>query len=848
MLLVDRIARALAEQTLEPTAFEQFGTTALMDYFPGLTPITGGSDYGRDADIPGQDGVVTRLLATTAVDVEQNLRDGLASLARHRLAAIRVVIVTSQALSGARRLKLEEIATAGGATLLPSYDRSWVAAQLYKHPEWRKRLLGVSGNPSAVVRRPLELTTGIGGQLALRGRGEELQWLRDRIGKDLIVEGIPGIGKTRLLGELSEDVVFLEGGPESVLADDLRDGKPAAIVVDRVRAQGDEVRFLRRIREEEGLDFGLILTTWPDQTHDAAQMLPGSVGTLQLPRLERGEIHEVLEELGVGSYHVRGEIMNQAQGRVGWAITLAELARAGKVTEVLAGGALHDEVVRYLSGIGEREEAQGILACLALLGGVPDGDLGRLAQTLGIPQPRLAASILDSSRRGLVTSTYDGWRVGPEALRRALVARWFFTSPPHEDFDRVAGDWRDLTQQMLESVMGAAESGSIEARRRADEGVRELLEAYRTQAVAPPASILETYAQLDEAAASWAVDQIAAEVAKVAAGPPPRTTQYEEVLKIAVGRFQISRAIHLLLDLAVGDERGVGQTLDHPLRMIDDLASRLIPDVGFRPGDRFVLTEAACSWIDQGRSPARWRVFAHVAREVLSPDFQGQQPDLADPLRVGILSGVAPPRFMAQIVDRIWPAVLERLQAAPDETVASVLDGLSEWARAAWAQNGAWGTTIPDEEHSAAASTLGRFLADLESRCEKSAGLSLCFNDAARRGRVDRKLPIEEELEILSLGVERPDRHDAWEANGEKIRELAGRWAAEAPQAVMKRLSGYHAALRLSHHVGHPWISQALYELGQVVTNPDAWCAEAVNHGLGSESYGLMVAALEKKQ
>lgn len=52
MLLVDRIDRELRQLALDPTVFEQFATTILMGFFPGLTPISGGTDFGRDADIP----------------------------------------------------------------------------------------------------------------------------------------------------------------------------------------------------------------------------------------------------------------------------------------------------------------------------------------------------------------------------------------------------------------------------------------------------------------------------------------------------------------------------------------------------------------------------------------------------------------------------------------------------------------------------------------------------------------------------------------------------------------------------------------------------------------------------
>lgn len=774
------------------------------------------------------------------------MRDGLSSLQERGLEHGEIVIATSQPVSATRQTRLEAIAQAAAARLLPVYARSWVAGQLYWHPEWRKRLIGIEGDPSALVRRPLELSAGLGGRLSLRGRDIELDWLRKRLGQDVLVEGVPGIGKTRLLAELGDGVLFLEEGPLDRLSDDLRYARPAAVVVDRVEALEDQIRGLRRIRDEEnGLDFGIIMTVWPDQTSRAAELLPSNIGTLRLSLLERGDIHQILEEVGVPGYFIRREILRQAEGRAGWAIALAEVARAGRVTEVLAGEAAHRAAVQYLAGIGEGEEAQGVLACLALLDGLPDAQLGRLAKTLGMSQRRLAELIEGSSRRGLMTKNYRGWCVGPEALRYALVARWFFGSPPREDYGRVVSEWPDFQEHALTTIIGAAESGSVAARQQADSQIRELVGEYEKAGLVPPAALLEAYARLDPAAATWAVNQAGPEIERSASTPAPRRSSYAELLAIAVGRFQIPRAVHLILDLAVGDERGVGQTPDHPLRIIDDVASRIIPDIGFRFGERVAVADAACSWIDQDPTMARWKVFAHVAGEVLGPDVEGHHQDLADPLKIVITTGLAPPAAMQQIVDRIWPALRDRLIVAPDETVASVLDSFSNWARAAWMTTGASGAPVPDDRRETAFVCVERFLSDLEARCAMSPGLSLRFNDMSLRARFDRQLPIDPELQILSLGGLVADRKQAWERNEQRLRELAQQWANEPPEQVIERLVRRREALMLTGNLGQ-WIGRALWELGKLVVDPDMWCAEAVRQGLGAESYGLMVAALER--
>src|SRR4051794_6645809 len=64
---------------LDPTAFEACAADLLRPFYPGLSPVRGGSDAGRDGAIPDGDGRAYPLVCTTGEDVIGNLRGSLQS-------------------------------------------------------------------------------------------------------------------------------------------------------------------------------------------------------------------------------------------------------------------------------------------------------------------------------------------------------------------------------------------------------------------------------------------------------------------------------------------------------------------------------------------------------------------------------------------------------------------------------------------------------------------------------------------------------------------------------------------------------------------------------------------------
>ena len=209
MLLSRRIDAAFKAVRLDPNDFEVCAFDLLSPIYPRLSPVTGGSDMGRDADLDSL-GAGARLVATTEKDAQANLRRSLTRLRDEGVPFGEIVFATSRPLSATARERLMGIAAEFGAKLEQPFDRTWFAIQLLHNPAWRQRLLHVTAAPAVLVEVPIELATR-GAVSPLVGRVEDLQQIVSSAA-DLALIGPPGMGKTRLLASVP-GIAFLEPDP-----------------------------------------------------------------------------------------------------------------------------------------------------------------------------------------------------------------------------------------------------------------------------------------------------------------------------------------------------------------------------------------------------------------------------------------------------------------------------------------------------------------------------------------------------------------------------------------------------------------------------------------------------------
>lgn len=204
-----------------PRVFEECACDLLRAVYPGLSEVSGGHDFGRDADIyfplNTQDPSVRgRLMATTG-DPVANVRGSLARMAEEDLQVDLVVVACLREINARTRRILTRLCDDRGIPEPHIFDGTWFAAQLANNPWWRERLLDVRGDLSALTEQPSQTLM----VADLIGRQTEVAQLRTLIAtnRDILLTGAAGTGKTRLLASLGGGVTFLEPTATEHLAD-----------------------------------------------------------------------------------------------------------------------------------------------------------------------------------------------------------------------------------------------------------------------------------------------------------------------------------------------------------------------------------------------------------------------------------------------------------------------------------------------------------------------------------------------------------------------------------------------------------------------------------------------------
>ena len=417
------------ERKVDPDVFEECADELLRSDWPKLVPVRGGADDGFDGAVANSRGEPFPLITTTGAKLVDNLRRNLDRAIGKGWRFTDVLFATSRRITPAIRKKLINAARERGVTLRQTYDQQWLAYRLYRHPEWCRRLLGVTGSPAALSLFPVSQRPLLG-EVVL-GREREIRWLLEQQGDCLLV-GEPGSGKTFLLWSLAQQghARFLVDQDRTQIANDLRSLRPAAVIVDDAHVRPAQIAELDQIRSHVGAEFRIIATSWPGAAGAVRSALKvGRTDELRLDPIDADTMVEVIKSIGIhGPDRLLWVIRKQAAGRPGLAATLAHLCLTGNVQEVFSGESLVDELARGLAQIMDID-AQRLLAPFAL-GGAAGVRQDAVAQCLGRPPFDVGSDLAKLSAAGVICERSNGVvSVEPDPMRWTIVKRVFYEGP-----------------------------------------------------------------------------------------------------------------------------------------------------------------------------------------------------------------------------------------------------------------------------------------------------------------------------------------------------------------------------------------------------------------------------------
>ena len=851
MLLLDRIEEALRTKRLSPQVFERCAQDLISTAYPGLSPIPGGTDWGRDADIHAADAdPPLRLLVTTSRNLDgirANMLRGVESMKAHGLPFDRLVLACPGQLSQLQRHSLDLSARKHGATIEAVYGTEFFASGLRRDGEWRSKLLGLSPEPIALSRLPRDLAESPWGSLPLVGRDDELKALC-RDDRDCIVIGPPGVGKTRLLTAFPVCAFADTDAPLAQVADDIRWVEPPTVVVDDAGKHGQIVRGILRLRQSEPeLRFRLVVACWPDEVEQLSACFPSQCepGIVEVGLMERQHIDELLARMGVTWTSARAEILDQAEGRPGWAVMLADLLlRTRDAKSLFSGKALLGQVRRYLYRASLPPTAVDVLAAVSALGGVTAAELADLAAELGIGRAEVADALSKAAKGGLVdvmpvidSDGYSARRydVRPPMLAKALVAERAYGDVPGIRLQSLVAHWPDRLLPMAEATIDSALLGVAEARAEA--------EVLYTMAVdgsgmlsGRQEALRVKFACLDVEAGRLVLRDVKASLErwKERSSPLWETEPLVDAAYLIARRYRLEEAVEFLLEVSLLDPRATSAHPEHPIRKLTDLVQAFHPDFPVARGHRTLLSKAVDKWIEGGQSKAKWDVYGKTLQAVLSLRLESSYEDPGDPAKFVLLRTILPPEETRWISESIWPVVLQRLHHAPDIVVKGALDAIDDWLTIGRGFDRPFGGAHSDAAMRAAKESGEALLRDVAQLAVEHAGLSA------------RLLKIAEFHHVSGCHVEMSDTDrtffveldhgEDWKTQIDGLRRSVERvvspWASDDPLAALTRLRDIAVELGVADVQWPDRVVLACRSLAAVVADPMAWSDAAFQLGL----------------
>lgn len=648
--LRDRIRDALGKP-LDPDGFEACAVELLRPRYASLDWVRGPNDAGQDGLGKTHEGTQFLFVVTTAQDFTRNLRRSIRSYKDADGERTAVVLATSRPVSGRERLNLRsQIKEEFGVELLDTHDCETFVGLLAEDPPCRIKLLRLSRGPAGALTRVFQRDHA-DLPLGLIGRDAELEALGSADG-DLLVFGAPGVGKSFLLEQLCQDhgwgwLVRDHSQSMLELADEIMVKRPKRIVVDDAQFSDQLLPQMIQLRRESERPFDIVACCWESETDRVASLLPAA-RLVEVPLMERTEIRDVLREMGViGPPRLVAEIIAQARGRVGLAVTLARATQERNGWEVVTGRVLTKQALAF----NQRLFSDEFLYELGVIALVDEQGLSQeqIGEALGRDHVTVADAIRRVASSGTIEShphDHDALRVQPRSLRFGLVREAFFRAPGSLDLERVLGKLESPQAAAIPLIVVAAEERAFDR-----QVIKRLIDWSHAEAAA-------VYAELGLEEFEEAVANAQQNLAGIA--------------RSAIRAHGLSeRLLRVLFEAAQSTQPGRSAEHEHPLAIVRSRLTTRSTTVA----ERLVVAGAANRWAAQGGNP---EVAGEAAAMSLTPTVDEGELDPVERDRILIHRGVQPVELLREL-DPVWDQLLNLLRNDPGVPPKVAFAALHPW-------------------------------------------------------------------------------------------------------------------------------------------------------------------------
>lgn len=815
--------------TLDPESFERCAADLLRQDYSTLVPIRGGSDFGMDGAVADGSGEPFPLVTTTGKNAIGNLTRNLKKYKEDGGTRRRAIFATSKPLTPKRTKNLYERATELGFTLLQIYDQAAFADRLYRNPEWCRELLGLTGKPSALsilprTQRPLL-------NLPLIGRGDDVRWLTEAAGDRLII-GQPGTGKTYLLHLFAKENagLFAVSSDIGEIVNNFRAEHPSVIIVDDAHTPQnlELVANLKHFRESTGAEFDVVASCWPGdyQLAIAERLNLPEARIHELKLLGRDDIVKIIKAAGIAGStdpiygplnQLIREIVNQAEGRPGLAVTLTHLFLQGDLQRIVSGEALSRSVMHFfLPSLGQTPKQ--ILAAISV-GGDSGMSMETVADMLSISLSSVHNNVIDLDAGGVITVVENNLSVRPAVLRFALIRDVFFSS-------RLSLPESCLQQLMMQApylpdvartLIGAAGRGVPVPRRL----ITELLEQLEHQYMPFRPTLVGTWRQdsltdiwrmygwLGRDEVLWILDNHPEQTITVAW---PGMVNAPDVV------------IPTLLELAVDDHRALNAHPEHPLRLIEDWIKAAYPGSEEGLKRRKTLLQITQDWLLSGRDLVTGLSSFRLA---FSPVFETNDSDPGSGNTVFLRGGWLSVEELKALQSE-WSIGKEILESIEITDWEGLRDLVSDWAFL-----GRVNAPVPPDTKEVMQNFAGQMLVDLIPLMKQKPGLLHWAQTIAEHLQLTTSIPVDTEFETLYPHRHRGQGREDWksveERELEKARELAKSWSEVEPERVIDKIIRFGHEAQLAGITWPEYVRFVCYEIARQTESAQEWLEKAVN-------------------